>query len=52
MKVIKDEGISQSQQKFETECIMTINFRSSARERRLNSLSRINGLKFRHIATF
>jgi len=52
MKVIKDEGISQSQQKFETECIMTINFRSSARERTLNSLSRINGLKFRHIATF
>ena len=52
MKVIKDEDINQSQQKFEIECKMTINFRSSARERILNSLSRINGLKFRHIATF
>lgn len=52
MKVIKDEDISQSQQKFEIECKMTINFRSSARESILNSLSRINGLKFRHIATF
>jgi uncharacterized YigZ family protein len=52
MKVIKDEDISQSQQKFEIECKMIINFRSSARERILNSLSRINGLKFRHIATF
>jgi uncharacterized YigZ family protein len=52
MKVIKDEDISQSQQKFEIECKMTINFRSSARERILNSLSRINGLKYRHIATF
>jgi len=51
MKVIKDEDISQSKQKFEIECKMTINFRSSARERILNSLSRINGLKFRHIAT-
>jgi uncharacterized YigZ family protein len=51
MKVIKDEDIRQSQQKYEIECKMTINFRSSARERILNSLSRINGLKFRHIAT-
>jgi uncharacterized YigZ family protein len=51
MKVIKDEEISQSQQKFETECRITINFRSSARERILNSLSRINGLKFRHTVT-
>ena len=52
MKVIKDEDISQSQQKFELECKMTINFRSSGRERIMNSLSRINGLKFRHIDTF
>jgi uncharacterized YigZ family protein len=51
MKVIKDEDISQSKQKFEIECKMTINFRSSARERILSSLSRINGLNFRHIAT-
>ncbi len=29
MKVIKDEEVGQSQQKFELECRMTINFRSS-----------------------
>lgn len=51
MKVIKDEDISQLQQKFEIECKMTINFRSSARERILSSLSRINGLNFRDIST-
>jgi uncharacterized YigZ family protein len=46
MKVIKDEDINMSKQKFENECRLTINFRSSARERILNSLSRINGLKY------
>jgi uncharacterized YigZ family protein len=52
MKVIKDEDIKQSQQKFEIECKMTINFRSSARERILNNLSRITGLKYMHFDTF
>jgi uncharacterized YigZ family protein len=51
MKVIKDEVISQSKQKFEIECRLTINFRSSARDRILNNLSRINGLKFTRIVT-
>jgi uncharacterized YigZ family protein len=46
MKVIKDEDINHSKQKFEIECRLTINFRSSARERILNNLSRINGLKY------
>jgi len=46
MKVIKDEDINMSKQKFENECRLTINFRSSARERILNNLSRINGLKY------
>jgi len=51
MKVIKDEDISQSKQKFEIECRLTINFRRSARERILNNLSRINGLKYTLILT-
>jgi uncharacterized YigZ family protein len=51
MKVIKDEEIGQSQQKFELECSLTINFRTSARERILNALSRIEGLSYRHTVT-
>lgn len=52
MKVIKDEEAGQSKQKFELECRMTINFRTSARERILNALSRIGGLKYRQTGTF
>lgn len=52
MKVIKDEDAGQSKQKFELECHMTINFRTSVRERMLNALSRIEGLKYTHTATF
>ncbi len=52
MKVLKDEEAGQSQQKFELECRMNINFRTSARERILNSLSRIVDLKYRHTGTF
>jgi len=52
MKVIKDEEAGQSQQKFELECRMTINFRTSSRERILNALSRIEGLIYRHTETF
>ena len=44
MKIIKDEEIGQSKQKFELECRLTINFRTSARKRILNALSRIDGL--------
>lgn len=52
MKIIKDDDAGQSQQKFELECRMIINFRTSARDRILNALSRIDGLKYRHIDTF
>jgi uncharacterized YigZ family protein len=52
MKVIKEEEAGQSEQKFELECRMTINFRTSARERILNALSRIEGLEYRHMETF
>jgi uncharacterized YigZ family protein len=52
MKVIKEEEIGQSQQKFELECRMTINFRTSARERILNALTRIEGLRYKYTETF
>ena len=52
MKLIKEEEAGQSQQKFELECYMKINFRTSARERILNALSRIDGLKYKYTGTF
>jgi uncharacterized YigZ family protein len=52
MKVIKEEEAGQSQQKFELECRMTIKFRASARERILNALTRIVGLKYHYRGTF
>jgi uncharacterized YigZ family protein len=52
MKVIKNDAITQSDQKFELECRVNINFRTSAREKILNELSIIDGLICRHIATF
>jgi len=51
MKVIKDDEIRQSHQKFELECFVTIDFRISAGEKILNALSKIDGLVYRHIAT-
>jgi len=51
MKIIKEEYAGQSQQKFELRCQMTINFRTSSRARMLKALSRIEGLKYTHIAT-
>ncbi len=52
MKIIKDNEISQSDQKFELECRMTINFKTSDRENILNALARIEGLRYRHTGTF
>ena len=52
MKIIKDEEAGQAEQIFELECRMIINFRTSARERILNALSRIGGLKYSHTGTF
>jgi uncharacterized YigZ family protein len=45
MKIIKEEGASPSNQVFNLECSMTISFRLSARERILQRLSRIEGLR-------
>jgi len=51
MKMLKEEGIGQSEQSFDLECKMRINFRLSARDRILMKLSRIEGLKYRFIET-
>ena len=52
MKIIKDEGIIQSDQKFEEICRMTISFRRSSSERILYLLSQIEGLKYTYSHTF
>ena len=52
MKILKDDKIGQSDQLFDLECCIKINFRSSAQERILDRLSRIEGLKSRYIKTY
>lgn len=52
MKILKQDNIGQSEQKFDNECRMKISFRSSAQEEILASLSRIEGLEYRYIKTF
>jgi uncharacterized YigZ family protein len=51
MKIIKDENIEQADQKFELECRLIINFRTSLREKILKSLSGIEGLQCRYTGT-
>jgi len=51
MKILKDEGISQSDQSFDLECSMIISFRTSFRGKILNKLSRIDGIKYTYIET-
>jgi putative IMPACT (imprinted ancient) family translation regulator len=50
MKILKDEDVSQSEQKFELECSINVNFRRSNKERILERFSRVEGLKFQRIA--
>ncbi|MCX6320769.1 MAG: YigZ family protein [Bacteroidia bacterium] len=51
MKILKEENIVQSDQFFDLECRIKVNFRASIREKILNRLSRIEGLKYRYIET-
>ena len=51
MRVLKEEEIGQSAQKFDLDCRININFRASAKDRILKRLSRIEGLTYRHIGT-
>jgi uncharacterized YigZ family protein len=51
MKILKNEDIGQTNQIFDLECHVKVNFRASAREKILNRLSRIEGMKYRYIET-
>ena len=51
MRILKEENIGQSKQSFDLECCILLNFRVSVKERVLNRLSRIHGLKYKYIET-
>jgi uncharacterized YigZ family protein len=51
MRILKEENIGQSKQSFDLECCILLNFRVSVKERVLNRLSRIDGLKYKYIET-
>lgn len=51
MRILKEENLGQSQQSFDLECRLLLNFRISIREKVLDRLSRIDGLKYRFIET-
>ena len=51
MKILKEENIGQSEQSFDIECRILLNFRVSAKEKVLNRLARIDGLNYRYIET-
>jgi uncharacterized YigZ family protein len=51
MKILKEEEMGQSDQSFDLECRIKVNFRASARERILNRLSRIEGINYRYLET-
>jgi uncharacterized YigZ family protein len=51
MRILKEENLGQSQQSFDLECRILLNFRVSAREKVLNRLCRIEGLKYTYIET-
>lgn len=47
MRVLKEENIGQSEQLFDSECRILVNFRVSVKERVLSRFSRIDGLIYR-----
>ena len=51
MKVLKEENLGQSEQLFDLECRLKLNFRFSVKEKVLNRFSRIEGLNYRYIDT-
>ena len=51
MKIIKEEKIEQSDQFFDLECKIRITFRTSLREKIMERLDRVNGLKYSHLKT-
>jgi uncharacterized YigZ family protein len=51
MRILKEENIGQSEQSFDIECRILLNFRVSLKERVLKRLSRIDGLNYTYIDT-
>lgn len=51
MKILKEENVGQSEQTFELECRIRLNFRVSAKEKVLTRLQRINELEARYLET-
>jgi len=51
MKIIKEENINLSDQIFEINCLIRLNFRVSARDKILSRLARIEGLEYRYLGT-
>jgi hypothetical protein len=52
MKVLKEENLGQSEQMFDLECRLKLNFRVSIKEKVFNRLSRIEGVNYRYIDTY
>jgi uncharacterized YigZ family protein len=51
MKVLKEENLGQSEQIFDLECRLKLNFRVSVKDKVFNRFSRIEGLNYRYIDT-
>jgi uncharacterized YigZ family protein len=51
MKILKEEEIEQSDQLFDLECKIRINFRASSKEKILERFARVDGLKWRYLKT-
>ena len=51
MRILKEENIGQSEQSFNLECRILLNFRVTLKEKILNRLSRIEGLKYTYLDT-
>jgi uncharacterized YigZ family protein len=52
MKIIKEESIEQSDQLFELECKIKVRFRVSLKDRIIERLNRVDGIKCQYIETF
>jgi uncharacterized YigZ family protein len=51
MKILKEENLGQSNQTFDLECSILLDFRVSVKEKVLNRLLRISGLKYNYVDT-
>ena len=51
MRIIKEENIGQSEQSFDLECRILLNFRVLIKEKVINRLARVEGLKYNYIET-